>query len=126
MERRSTFIILLFTLVMLFNSIKSGFMISFYLVNNSSFTELFCVNTDKPEMECNGKCEISKLSKDSTTKEKPTHLDFLQRQVVLFFNPMQQLEVFQFSEEEKTPVAYLNNYTYQYLPKSFHPPSLKA
>ena len=126
MERRSTFIILLFTLVMLFNSIKSGFMISFYLVNNSSFTELFCVNTDKPEMECNGKCEISKLSQDSTTKEKPTHLDFLQRQVVLFFNPMQQLEVFQFSEEENTLITYLNNYTYQYLPKSFHPPSLKA
>jgi len=126
MEKRSTFIILLFTVVMLFNSIKSGFMISFYLVDNSSFTELFCVNKDKPEMECNGKCEISKLSKDSTTKEKPTHLDFLQRQVVLFFNPMQQLEVFQFSEEENTLITYLNNYTYQYLPKSFHPPSLKA
>ena len=126
MGKRSTFIILLFTVVMLFNSIKSGFMISFYLVDNSSFTELFCVNKDKPEMECNGKCEISKLSKDSTTKEKPTHLDFLQRQVVLFFNPMQQLEVFQFSEEENTLITYLNNYTYQYLPKSFHPPSLKA
>ena len=77
-------------------------------------------------MECNGKCEISKLSQDSTTKEKPTHLDFLQRQVVLFFNPMQQLEVFQFSEEENTLITYLNNYTYQYLPKSFHPPSFKA
>lgn len=126
MGKRSTFIILLFTVVMLFNSIKSGFMISFYLVDNSSFTELFCVNIDKPEMECNGKCEISKLSQDSTTKEKPTHLDFLQRQVVLFFNPMQQLEVFQFSEEENTLITYLNNYTYQYLPKSFHPPSLKA
>jgi hypothetical protein len=126
MGKRSTFIILLFTVVMLFNSIKSGFMISFYLVDNSSFTELFCVNIDKPEMECNGKCEISKLSQDSTTKEKPTHLDFLQRQVVLFFNPMQQLEVFQFSEEENTLITYLNNYTYQYLPKSFHPPSFKA
>ncbi|SKB67963.1 hypothetical protein SAMN05660776_2513 [Salegentibacter holothuriorum] len=126
MEKRSTFIILLFTVVMLFNSIKSGFMISFYLVDNPSFTELFCVNKDKPEMECNGKCEISKLSKDSTTKEKPTHLDFLQRQVILFFNPMQSLEVFQFSEEKETVIAYLNNYTYQYLPKSFHPPSFKA
>ena len=99
-------------------------MISFYLVDNSSFTELFCVNQDKPEMECNGKCELSKLNKDSTTDEKPTQLDFLQRQVVLFFNPMQNLDVLRFSEEKKTAMAYLNNYKYQHLPRITHPPSL--
>lgn len=101
-------------------------MVSFYLVDNSSFTELFCVNQDKPEMECNGKCELSKLNKDSTSDEKPSHLDFLQRQVVLFFNPMQNLEVFQFSEEREPATAYLNNYKYQHLPRIIHPPSLQA
>lgn len=124
MEKRSTLIILLFVAVMLFNSIKSGFMISFYLVDNSSFTELFCVNQDKPEMECNGKCELSKLNEDSTTKEKPSNLDFLQRQLVLFFNPLQRLEVLQFFEEKKPAIAYLNNYKYQHIQRITHPPSL--
>lgn len=99
-------------------------MISFYLVDNSSFTELFCVNQDKPEMECNGKCELSKLTKDSTSKGKPSQLDFLQEQVLLFFNPVQHLEVFQFSQEQETAMAYLNNYKYQHFPRITHPPSL--
>ena len=99
-------------------------MISFYLVDNSSFTELFCVNQDKPEMECNGKCELSKLNEDSTTKEKPSQLDFLQRQVVLFINPVENLSVFQFTDEPETAIAYLNNYEYQHAQRITHPPSL--
>lgn len=126
MKERSTPIILLFVVVMLFNSIKSGFMISFYLVDNSSFTELFCVNQDKPELECNGKCELSNLNEDSTSKDKPSHLDFLQQQVVLFVNHSQQLEFFQFSKDYETATTYINNYTYQPLAKIAHPPSLQA
>lgn len=101
-------------------------MISFYLVDNSSFTELFCVNQDKPEMECNGKCELSKLNESPDSKEKPSHLDFLQRQVVLFFNPMQKLEVFEFSEVNNFTSVYSNNYKFQYAYRITHPPSSKA
>ena len=99
-------------------------MISFYLVDNSSFTELFCVNQDKPELECNGKCELSKMNEAPTAEEKPSYLDFLQRQVVLFFNPMQNLEVFEFSEERFNSVAYSNNYNYLHISRITHPPSL--
>lgn len=101
-------------------------MISFYLVDNSSFTELFCVNKDKPEMECNGKCELAKLNEDSTADQKPSHLDFLQRQVVLFLNPIKNLAIFHFSEGPALVITYLNNYKFQFLPRITHPPSFLA
>lgn len=33
-------------------------MVSVYLLNQDFITEKFCVNKDKPELECNGKCHM--------------------------------------------------------------------
>ncbi|TXB66731.1 hypothetical protein FRY74_00680 [Vicingus serpentipes] len=31
-----------------------------YLINISEITELFCVNKEKPQLQCNGKCHLAK------------------------------------------------------------------
>lgn len=98
-------------------------MVGFYLIDNSTFTELFCVNQDKPELKCNGKCELSKLNKEKSSPEKPSHLDFLHREVLLFLSPLEKTSFFTFSEVKKHPLFYLNSYTYQFSKSITHPPS---
>lgn len=31
-----------------------------YILNSTEITELFCVNKEKPELQCNGKCHLAK------------------------------------------------------------------
>ncbi|MCB9226052.1 MAG: hypothetical protein R2836_07695 [Chitinophagales bacterium] len=44
-----------------------------YNANKSYITEVFCVNKDKPELKCNGKCHLAKslaaAEKEKTEKE---------------------------------------------------------
>jgi hypothetical protein len=46
-----------------------------YYANRDFFAEVLCVNTDKPEMHCNGQCALaqkfSELAKESSTKTIP-------------------------------------------------------
>ncbi len=44
-----------------------------YLVNQTTITELFCINKDKPQLECNGKCHLTKelIKAESENTETP-------------------------------------------------------
>ncbi len=111
-------------LLISFNSIKSGVMLSFYLADTQSFVELFCVNQDKPEMECNGKCELSKLAEQSPSSEKPSHLDFLQKEVVLYWTAISKQH---FKPKFFQPLisgVYQNNYQFLFAQEITHPPAV--
>ena len=50
--------------------------VSIYELNTSEFIAEFCENQDKPELECNGKCHLSKqlvdVQKEPQSNEPPT------------------------------------------------------
>ncbi|MDF2156512.1 hypothetical protein [Algoriphagus sp. CAU 1675] len=70
--------------------------VHFYM-DREQITALYCVNKDKPEMECNGKCELSKRlfeAKDQNESEAEITLEELNltfltksREVGLLFIP---------------------------------------
>lgn len=99
-------------------------MLSFYLADTQSFVELFCVNQDKPEMECNGKCELSKLAQQNNSKEKPTHLDFLQKEVVLYFTVISKQHFKPKSLQSLISVGVQNNYQFLFAQEITHPPAV--
>lgn len=48
-----------------------------YLMHESEITELFCINKDEPEMQCNGKCHLKDmLQKDQNDSEKRAPREF--------------------------------------------------
>jgi len=53
-------------------SFKTIITTNFY-VNQSSLTELFCINKEKPQLQCNGKCHLTKelIKTDSQKDELP-------------------------------------------------------
>ncbi len=44
-----------------------------YFINQSEIIELFCINKDKPQLECNGKCHLATqlITIDENQEEKP-------------------------------------------------------
>lgn len=44
-----------------------------YLLNTTEITELFCINKEKPKLQCNGKCHLAKelVKVDKEDSESP-------------------------------------------------------
>lgn len=50
-----------------------------YLLNQDFITETFCVNKDKPELSCNGKCHLKDMlamAEDDKQEENQVLIDF--------------------------------------------------
>lgn len=56
-----------------------------YTLDQLVFIEYFCVNTDKPEMHCNGSCMLSKLDEqDKKDSDKTTQVNTTQYHVYYY------------------------------------------
>ncbi|KRG30521.1 hypothetical protein [Salegentibacter mishustinae] len=97
-------------------------MISFYMVDTKNFVELFCVNKEKPELECNGKCELSKLAESDTSKEKPSYLDILQKEIALFYSASYSPQPKILAQNSLVDNEYLNNYRFLFTSEFILPP----
>lgn len=97
---------------------------AFYLIDSETYIELFCENQDKPEMHCDGKCSLSKATKETSDKqdkirEQITSLsfpDFISTEkLTLEFITIERLK-------NKKIIAQQSLYSFLYLDKCKHPP----
>lgn len=63
---------------------KNSLLLNFYFLNNDSFTEFFCENKDKPDLECNGHCQLSKMADDEDKNEIPSIFQQLKVELVYY------------------------------------------
>lgn len=99
-------------------------MVVFYSVDNQSFTEAFCENKDKPELKCNGKCQMSKLAEqDSSNEQNPNYLENLQREITLFITYSISEEFIAIQNKSLPVFLYKNQYTFLFSTLIPHPPS---
>ena len=57
------------------------FIYASFELNQEYIASTLCVNRDKPEINCNGKCYLSKKIKQAEEKEKKQELDGLKKSV---------------------------------------------
>jgi len=93
---------------------------------NPSFEELFCENTDKPEMECHGCCKISKINQapvEKTDFSVPSYLPNhkLSSYLVNTFLPLLIKPVIKTAINNQ---EYLFFYSFTGTGKCFHPPEI--
>lgn len=84
-------------------------MVLFYSVDNKSFTEAFCENTDKPELQCNGKCYLKDVKKEAD-KPAPDGIMAYKTEINLFIPEILQLELPDLLKLHKPSYLYYNNY----------------
>ncbi len=61
-----------FSLLVLLNGMSYSIIQGQFYLQRDRIAELFCINQDKPELQCDGKCELSKrLSKAKEKENSP-------------------------------------------------------
>lgn len=110
---------------MLFSIIKNNLLLSFYLFENETFTELFCVNKEIPELKCNGQCELSKIAGQEKNKSEPVSLlDILKNEIAMNFSVEIKIQNHSNVIDHSTNFIYINNYSFDFLSEISHPPTL--
>ena len=98
-----------------------------YVINYEYIATVLCINKDKPEMHCNGKCHLMQEMAKTSEKElplTPTKKHVVIETEILFY---QELESFAFDSffNESTLHITSNYFNFYQLLKSsgiFHPP----
>jgi hypothetical protein len=122
MRKNRNIIVWTFVFVLLFSSMRAGFMLSFYMIDSASFIELFCINKEKPELHCDGKCELSKLApQDDANPDRPSYLDIFHRELVYYTTDF-ELGIANFAKVPTPEYGYQNLYLFLYSTTHDHPP----
>jgi len=124
MMRNWKFILpILFSILILYNSLRVSFTYIYYNIDTAGFIEMLCVNKDKPELQCNGKCHLKKITK-TNNEEKNQPIELIDFKNILLYN--QKTQNYHFSEntfQNKVSYFYLNLYNFKLMETCFHPPN---
>ena len=121
----------LLTVVLLWHAGREALLLNWYRLANASFTELFCINKDRPEMACHGHCQLLRLSAEWEEQDNPaSERPVLQPEARSWFAPP-ALPVLVY--RAKAEIHSRNNwphlrsfYLFSYTGFVFHPPATAA
>lgn len=113
------------TALLLFNSTRVTLTYAYYKLDPIGFIETLCVNKDKPELECNGKCHLKKIAQ-SQDKEQKTPESIIDFKELLLFSNISETITFQQKKYSKkqSPTIYQNLYSFNCINYCFHPPQV--
>jgi hypothetical protein len=95
----------------------------YYNIDTVGFIETFCENKDKPELQCNGKCHLKKITK-TNNQEQNQPIELIDFKDILLYNQKNYSHYLSESTlQKKTTFYYLNLYSFKLLGSHFHPPN---
>jgi hypothetical protein len=112
-------------LLLLFSSTRVSITYAYYELDPIGFIENLCINKDKPELECNGKCHLKKViqSQDKEQNTPKSVIDF--KELTLFSETIKPVVNNQDEYIKKqSPTSYQNLYSYNAINDCFHPPRI--
>ena len=120
---RNTFSVILI-IAMLWNVFYVSLTYAYYFVDRDGFIAEYCVNIDKPEMKCNGKCHLKDVSKKDSTNEKAPSKVTLTKEVNLFVQEKEKIDFGFIVYTKKQINNYYNLYSYLGEYALYHPPQV--
>lgn len=95
-----------------------------YVLNQDYIAKFLCINKDKPELQCNGKCHLVKeIQKQQKNEPKSLRIS-LENYPIGFVNIFKIQPYQVFTTSKKTSFPYSNLYHFNYKLRLFHPPDL--
>ena len=112
-------------ILILFNSTRASITHAYFQLDPFSFIENFCENIDKPELNCNGKCQLAKVAKSQGNEQK-TPIAIIDFKELVLFSSISKPITFQEIEiiNKQNQIVYQNLYSFTNSYKSFQPPEL--
>lgn len=85
MNRRRNIVVWALVAMMCVHIAGTNLLYGIYILNKNVFIELFCENTESPELHCDGSCMISKMSKhNSEQSNKPISAENFQWETFVY------------------------------------------
>lgn len=99
----------------------------YFELNLNEIIQKYCVNKDKPEFKCNGKCQLAQQLQETSNEndDNSKALSVLQESFLPVFISKNQVYTFTNNSEftlKKTTYSYTNRYFYLHNSASFKPP----
>ena len=114
---------MLFLVITLTSSLKIAGTIGYYALFTEDFVERFCENKERPELNCDGKCALSKmLLQESNDEDLPMNIDFLKTETILFLESGMVINFTVYFNETPKNTNYTNHYSFNLLNKELQPP----
>lgn len=84
MKLLKTGISLVLSTLILLSSLRVSLTYTYYELDPIGFIERLCENKDKPELQCNGKCQLKKVT-ENNTENKNTPIKFTTLEEITLF-----------------------------------------
>ena len=108
----------------LFSSLRVSVTYTYYYLDKAGFIENLCVNKDKPEMHCDGKCHLKKVAENSTKNDKEPFKGVTFKEITLFVVEQEAFEFAQLPYKRVQLKRYNNLYSYSVSRTFDHPPQV--
>ena len=109
--------------MMLVYTFSQSVIVTDYLINIEYITKVFCVNKEKPQMKCNGKCHLAKeLQKDEEKKSKNFEKSIEISLICETNNTKIVGEKIDLPLSQKDMFIYLEPLAFEFNSTIFHPP----
>lgn len=118
------FTLYLLSILLLSNSLKVSVVYGWYTINVESFIEQLCENKDKPQLQCNGKCYLSKMTEDTSSEKEQTIPVLEWDQLVFCQTELKVNDQIAIEVLERVDFYHLMPSTERYFHSIFHPPQL--
>lgn len=114
------FVIYIFSFFLVFRPV---FPVVHYIIDYDYIATVLCINKDKLELKCNGRCYLMKEMANAE-KDKPIDKDIIQLAfTVLFFQHGEQATIAQIETRIREVFSvYLNSYRQLFAAQIFRPP----
>lgn len=112
-----------FTLLYLLAMLKPVMPVFDYVINQDYIAEYLCINKDKPDMHCDGKCYLMQMLEEENQQKKQNLPPIDLREYPIGF-----VQVLQLDEQIETlsiptqNISYIEQYSYLLNHSLFHPP----
>jgi hypothetical protein len=96
-----------------------------YVINQDYIAEFLCINTDKPELDCNGKCYLMQMLQQQEDEKKQNLPQINLGEYPIGFVDIVVIPIKKDFETYLAPYfGNKDNYSYMYGFSDFHPPAL--
>ncbi len=110
MKMASVILSCILTATILFHSLQVSFTYAYYYLDKYDFIERLCENKDTPEMQCEGKCHLKKVSESNTNDDKEPFKAMNLKEITLFIVEQSSFEFVNNASKR----ALINNYSNLY------------
>lgn len=109
--------------VMLIYTFSQTVIVTDYLINIEYITKVFCINKERPKMNCNGKCHLKKQLQKDEEKKSNTFKKGVEISLICESNTSNVIdEPVLLPLSDKGLFIYLESHTFEYCEAIYYPP----